>query len=212
MSTAIRSAAKKLANLVAVVVVSPGAATCWLEKRLLPGGEALFAFWSQMAAMMPGLPGLYLRRAFYHLTLESCSLDCYIGFGALFTHRRVVVEDQAYVGPYSLVGSAKLRKGCLVGSRASLLSGAGLHARDKEGRWQPTDMSKARQIEIGEHAWIGEGAIVMVNVGTGSLVGAGAVVSTRVPPRIVVAGNPARFVRRLGPGQETPAVIAGREE
>jgi virginiamycin A acetyltransferase len=193
----VRSVAKALANAVALVLVSPCALTCWIESRVAPRGETMFGFWTNVMALLPGQPGMYLRRAFYHLTLESCSLDCYLGFGMVFTHRRVTVEDHAYVGPYSLIGSARLRKGCLVGSRVSLLSGPALHTLDDQGRWQPTDLAKIQQIDIGEYAWIGEGAIVMVNVGAGSLVGTGAVVSTRVRAGIVVAGNPARFVRRL---------------
>jgi len=199
-----RSALKTVANIVSVVLVFPCALTCWLEGWLSAHGEWVFSSWSNVMALLPGPPGMYLRRAFYHLTLQSCSLDCYIGFGALFTHRQVRVEDGVYVGPYSLIGSSWLRTGALIGSRASLLSGPMLHEMDEQGRWKPTDLSRLRQIEIGENVWIGEGAIVMVNVGAGSMVGTGAVVSTRVRPGVVVAGNPARFVRRLKAEAEEP--------
>ena len=204
-----RSVLKATANILAMALVSPCALTCWFERRVSVHGEFVFGFWTNLVAMLPGLPGMYLRRAFYHLTLESCSLDCYLGFGMLFTHRQVTVEDHAYIGPYSLIGSSRLRTGCLIGSRVSLLSGPALHALDDQGRWQPIDVSRIQQIEIGEYAWIGEGATVMVNVGAGSLVGTGAVVSTRVRPGVVVAGNPARFVRRLR--SETESAPTGYE-
>jgi virginiamycin A acetyltransferase len=194
----IRVVLKAVANGVALVLISPCALTCWAESRLVPRGESVFGFWTNLMALLPGSPGMYLRRAFYRLTVESCSLDCFIGFGTLFTHRSVTVEDGAYIGNYSLIGSAKLRRGCLVGSRVSILSGSSLHALNAEGRWEAADLARLRQIEIGENAWIGEGAVVMVNVGAGSLVGAGALVSTRVRPGVVVAGNPARVLRQLG--------------
>jgi virginiamycin A acetyltransferase len=192
-----RSFLKGVANAVALVLAFPCAFTCWCEATVLSGGEEIFGFWTNVMALLPGLPGMYVRRAFYHMVLQSCSLECHIGFGAQFTHRAVRVEEGVYIGPYSLIGSSWLRKGCLIGSRVSLLSGPLLHERDEDGHWKPADFSKLRQVEIGESVWIGEGAVVMVNVGAGSMVGSGAVVSTRVRPNVVVAGNPARFVRRL---------------
>ncbi len=55
-------------------------------------------------------------------------------------------------------------------------------------------------IAIGDDAWIGAGAIVLpgVRIGAMGVVGAGAVVTRDVPPSTVVAGNPARELRRLG--------------
>ncbi|MHA2363826.1 MAG: acyltransferase [Candidatus Hodarchaeales archaeon] len=48
-------------------------------------------------------------------------------------------------------------------------------------------------------AWIGSGAIILpgVNIGIGSIVAAGSVVSRDVPNLSVVAGNPARVVSKL---------------
>jgi len=59
-----------------------------------------------------------------------------------------------------------------------------------------------KPVIIESGAWIGAGAIVLpgVTVGRGSIVGAGSVVTRNVPPRTVVAGNPARVIRSLETG------------
>jgi acetyltransferase-like isoleucine patch superfamily enzyme len=54
-------------------------------------------------------------------------------------------------------------------------------------------------VTIGDDAWIGAGAILLPNVKVGeqAIVAAGAVVTKDVPSRTVVAGNPARVLRKL---------------
>lgn len=140
---------------------------------------------------------MFVRRAFYRLTLAQCTGTFFVGFGALFSHREAVVEDSVYIGPYAIVGSARLRRGCLIGSRAGIISGSALHELDANGQRAPTDRSRLRQVDIGEGAWIGEGALVMADVGRAATVAAGAVVSSTILPGVVVAGNPARFVRHV---------------
>lgn len=57
----------------------------------------------------------------------------------------------------------------------------------------------AQPIKIGNDVWVGGGAIILsgVTVGNGSTIGAGSVVTHDVEPYTVVAGNPARMIRRL---------------
>jgi acetyltransferase-like isoleucine patch superfamily enzyme len=57
----------------------------------------------------------------------------------------------------------------------------------------------ARPIRIGRGAWIGFDCCVLpgVTIGEGAVVGARSVVGADVPPFTIVAGNPARYIRRL---------------
>lgn len=193
----LRQALKVTLDAIGIAVMSPLSACCALECRLLPGSERVFNTCAQTVALLPGLPGMILRRGFYRVALDSCARDCFIGFGVIFTHRKVVIEPHAYIGPYALIASSRLGEGCLIGSRVSILSGGALHEFGPDGRWKPTDVTRMVQVEIGAGAWIGEGAIIIANVGAGAMAAAGSVVPSAVPPRVVVGGNPARMIRRL---------------
>ena len=54
-------------------------------------------------------------------------------------------------------------------------------------------------IHIGKSAWIGAHATILPNVtiGDNAIVGAGSVVTKDVPDNAIVAGNPARFIRKI---------------
>lgn len=197
MIVAMRQMIKRAVDLCCLIAVAPCAAMCAIEKAVSAKGDVFFTFWAQAFALVPGLPGVFLRRAFYRQTLDQCATSFYLGFGALMSNRHSRIEQDVYVGAYAVIGSSRLRRGCLIGTRSSIVSGTRLHSMDRQGRWQPTDLNEIRQIEIGAYAWIGEAAIVMADVGSSAMVGAGSVVSTPVPSRVVVVGNPARFARRL---------------
>jgi acetyltransferase-like isoleucine patch superfamily enzyme len=54
-----------------------------------------------------------------------------------------------------------------------------------------------RPVHIGEHVWIGAGATILgVTIGDDSMVGASSVVVADVPGNVIVAGNPARVIRK----------------
>jgi phosphonate metabolism protein (transferase hexapeptide repeat family) len=59
------------------------------------------------------------------------------------------------------------------------------------------DWRRAARVTIGHDAWVGRAAIILPGrtIGTGAVVGAGAVVTKDVAPYTIVAGNPARIVR-----------------
>jgi phosphonate metabolism protein (transferase hexapeptide repeat family) len=68
---------------------------------------------------------------------------------------------------------------------------------------------QAKRVTIGHDVWIGHGAVVMpgVSIGNGAIVGANAVVTRDVPAYSIVAGVPAKPLRR-----RFPEAIAARIE
>ena len=56
-----------------------------------------------------------------------------------------------------------------------------------------------RPVIIGDNVWIGMNALILkgVTIGENSVVAGGAVVTKPVPANVVVAGNPARIVKRI---------------
>jgi maltose O-acetyltransferase len=58
---------------------------------------------------------------------------------------------------------------------------------------------KKSYIHIDDNVWIGAGAIILprVTVGRNSIIAAGSVVTKSVPPYTIVAGNPAKVIRKL---------------
>ncbi|MEQ1900271.1 MAG: sugar O-acetyltransferase [Devosia sp.] len=60
-------------------------------------------------------------------------------------------------------------------------------------------ISVNKPITIGEHCWIGAGAIILpgVTIGDRTTIGAGSVVTKSIPADVVAVGSPARVVKQL---------------
>lgn len=57
-----------------------------------------------------------------------------------------------------------------------------------------------KPVRIGDRVWIGGRAVILpgVSIGDDAVIGAGSIVTRDVPPGSLVAGNPARLVRKIG--------------
>ena len=111
----------------------------------------------------------------------------------------ICTERNVYLGPYVAIyghGGVEIGADALVSMHATLLSSNhGVPPLGRKIREQPDELLPTK---IGRDVWIGANAVILggVTVGDGAVVAAGAVVTKDVAPGAVVAGVPARFVRR----------------
>jgi virginiamycin A acetyltransferase len=150
-----------------------------------------YLFFAHAVAMLPGLPGSFLRIAYYSLTLDGTGRNCHIDFGSYFAHSKASFSDHVWIGPYCILGQVDIGEGTLLAGAVQILSGSKQHSRDEAGHLT-SELGAFRRISVGAHCWVGAGALVMADLGEGSTVGAGSVVSRDVPPGVTVRGNPAR--------------------
>ena len=118
--------------------------------------------------------------------------DCILGRGSLIENDTTVgagtrIQAEAYITAYSTLEEDVFIAPCVVTTNDNYM---GRTERRKAEMRGPTIRRSAR---------VGGGAIICpgVEIGEEAFVGAGAVVTKDVPPRMLVVGNPARVLREV---------------
>lgn len=191
-----KNIAKTLADGLALVIVFPALAIYFASRSVL--GDRAFAGWSQGLALLPGMTGAYLRRAFYRGTLRRCDSGCHVSFGTTFSHSGAELGRNVYVGNYCSLGDVTLGDDVLVASHVSIINGGRQHGIDRLGPPIREQSGLWTRVSIGRDSWIGERAVVMADVGDHCVIGAGSVVTRPIPDRAIAVGCPARIIRYRG--------------
>jgi acetyltransferase-like isoleucine patch superfamily enzyme len=193
-----REILKAVARGAATIVVAPALASYYLRSLVLGRDRALEGS-TQALAWVPGILGQYIRRAFLVRVLAGCHVTAVVEFGTIFAQAGARLDENAYVGPRCHLGLVHIERDVLLAAGVHIPSGARSHGTDdvripiRDQHGSPT------LVRIGSGSWIGAAAVVMADVGRDAIVGAGAVVTRNVPDRVVAAGVPARIVKHRDP-------------
>ena len=106
---------------------------------------------------------------------DGCSINYGVSIGAT---SNIVIGSRVRIGPYAMIIDCEFHD---------------VHQRERRPPSKP--------VVIEDDVWIGAKASVMpgVRIGRGSIVGTGVVVTQDVEPYTVVAGVPAKVVRKIEP-------------
>lgn len=119
---------------------------------------------------------------------------------AFISGSEIAIGDDVGMSGCSITAMERIVIGdeVLIGSGV-LIVDSDLHPIDPAGRRYSKKGVQTAPVVIRDNVFIGARAIILkgAEVGEGSVIGAGSVVSRSVPPYSVVAGNPARIVKRI---------------
>lgn len=113
----------------------------------------------------------------------------------------VVLEDDVRMSGVTIYSRERIRIGkhTSIGGNVKIFD-HDFHPVDPQERLEhPNSGMKTKPVDIGENVFIGVNAIILKGskIGNNCVIGAGAVVSGEFEDNCVIAGNPARVVRKL---------------
>ena len=193
MAARSREALKAIAHGVALVAVTPALLSFWLRSWIL-GRDRSLEHSTQALALIPGLIGQYMRRAFLRCTLAYCDPSALIEFGTIFSSVGTRIDAHVYLGPYCAIGLVHFEHDVMVAPAVQIPSGQLTHGISDPTTPMRDQAGMPQLVRIGAGTWIGGAAVVMADVGANTIVGAGAVVTKALPDGVVAGGVPARVL------------------
>ena len=153
--------------------------------------------------------------------LHDVKLGAYSEVGARTILQEVTMDDYSYVVNDAQITYTTIGKFCSIAAMTRINPGnhpmhraTQAHFTYRASAYFPGESDEAdffdwrrgHRVHIGHDVWIGHGAIVLPgrSIGTGAVVAAGAIVTKDVPAYTIVAGNPARAIRRRFPEDRRP--------
>jgi virginiamycin A acetyltransferase len=171
---------------------------CARIERFMGKSDGLFVSCGQFLSLIPGLMGIFLRRGYYWMTIDSFSRDCSVCFGTWFSHPQCKVGARVYMGSRCIIGLCDIGDDVLIGSNVDILSGRHQHHFKDDSRPIHEQGGTFTKVSIGMNAWIGNSAVIMADIGESCVIGAGSVVVKPIPADSVAVGNPAIMKRTRG--------------
>lgn len=126
--------------------------------------------------------------------------NCWIGQSNIICRNSIVIEDNVFIAYGITIYDHDSHSLDYTKRRGDIAQQLDDH---KNGRYllanKHWDSVKCKPVRICSDAWIGMNSIILkgVTIGEGAVIGAGSVVTKDVEPWTIVAGNPAKYIRKI---------------
>jgi acetyltransferase-like isoleucine patch superfamily enzyme len=156
--------------------------------------ETGFRTISELLCIVPFAIGVIVRYEFYRRALRTCGENFLVNFGAIFYYPDISIGHNVNLGMFCATHHCDFGNNVMVADNCHFLSGSKYHNYKRIDIPMNQQQGKMKRIQVGDDVWIGANCVIMNDVSTGSVVGAGSVVKHKVDPYSIVAGNPAKKI------------------
>lgn len=139
--------------------------------------------------------GNQIRCKFYKKTLKSVGENVLFSFGTIVTNKNTTIGNNVRLGPFNTIGWAKIGDDILTAQYVHILSGSRQHSFARKDIPIISQPGTIKCVEVAGDNWIGANVVIMNDVGLGTVLGSGSVISTAVDNMVVAAGNPCRVIK-----------------
>lgn len=171
-------------------------------------------FWSSADRLGPDIPLSHWRLHFKSTMVRLCEAKFLrFGLGAEFRPgayaiccSKISLGNRVVIRPGSMLFADSRDEGAGITIADDVLLGSGVHIYVHNHRFDAPSLPIVDQgyypsqpVTLEAGSWIGAGSVILpgVTVGKNAVVGAGSIVTRDVPPFTLVAGNPARVIRKI---------------
>ncbi|EMH9441164.1 acyltransferase [Proteus mirabilis] len=150
-------------------------------------------------SVIKGKLGYKVRSNFYQRTLNKCGNKLSVHYGAYIAYPQTVIGNRCSIEEYSVISLAEIGNDVIIASNVVLLSGSKHHEIDDLSLKFHDSNIKMTGITLGDNIWIGVNSVIMANIASGTIIGAGSVLTKSIViENCIYAGIPAKYVRNRG--------------
>jgi len=161
-----------------------------------------FKVWGSIRFLMLGTGSITIGKNFHAVSSRKRAVftlfsPCHL---TIIGSAEIIIGDHVGLNGNTIASRCKISIGenTMIGPNTMIIDHDGHQAWPPEARW--TNSGNSKEIVIENDVWIGMNCIILkgVNIGRGSIIAAGSIVTEDVEPNSLYGGNPAKKIKSLG--------------
>ena len=153
---------------------------------------------SILFSLIPGEFGNQTRSIYYKITLKKVGANFQIFWASYIVYPETEIGDRVTIEEKCVISKCTIGDDVIIAANVSTMSGKNHHYVDDLSLTFYKSGGETKKIRINNNIWIGTHAVIMENVASGTVIGAGAVVTKEFPDNSIIGGVPARLIRARG--------------